>query len=127
MPVTAAGASISLASAYRIQGDPRLPSQKKPPRGRRRPDPLAAHFKTHRAYADRSATIALVAIDKDLDDSSARCSKPAKYPALRKLLGAVLIDPTQIHFASSLFLIEDATRSESQSLTSSEPARFRCA
>jgi transposase InsO family protein len=45
-PVAAAGASISIASAYRIQGDPRLPSQKKPPRGRRRPDPLAAYFDT---------------------------------------------------------------------------------
>jgi transposase InsO family protein len=45
-PVAAAGASISIASAYRIQSDPRLPSQKKPPRGRRRPDPLAAYFDT---------------------------------------------------------------------------------
>jgi len=27
--------------AYRIETDPRLPSQKKAPRGRRRPDPLA--------------------------------------------------------------------------------------
>jgi transposase InsO family protein len=45
-PVAAAGASLSIASAYRIQGDPRLPSQKKPPRGRRRPDPLAAYFDT---------------------------------------------------------------------------------
>jgi hypothetical protein len=41
-PVAAAGASISLASVCRIRSDLRLPSQKKPPRGRRRPDPLAA-------------------------------------------------------------------------------------
>ena len=40
----AAGASISVASAYRIESDPRLPSQKKPPRGRRRPDPLESIF-----------------------------------------------------------------------------------
>ena len=40
----AARAAISVASAYRIEGDPRLPSQKKPPRGRRRPDPLADIF-----------------------------------------------------------------------------------
>jgi hypothetical protein len=40
----AARAAISVASAYRIEGDPRLPSQKTPPRGRRRPDPLADIF-----------------------------------------------------------------------------------
>jgi hypothetical protein len=38
--VAAACAAIRVASAYRIEGDPRLPSQKKAPRGRRRPDPL---------------------------------------------------------------------------------------
>lgn len=40
----AAGAAISVASAYRIENDPRLPSQKTPPRGRRRPDPLESIF-----------------------------------------------------------------------------------
>jgi hypothetical protein len=39
--IVAARAGFSSASAYRIEGDPRLPSQKKTPRGRRRPDPLA--------------------------------------------------------------------------------------
>ena len=42
--VAAAKASISMATAYRIEKDPRLPSQKKAPRGRRRPDPLADIF-----------------------------------------------------------------------------------
>ena len=42
--VAAAKASISAATAYRIEKDPRLPSQKKAPRGRRRPDPLAGLF-----------------------------------------------------------------------------------
>jgi len=42
--MAAACAAISVASAYRIEGDPRLPSQKKPPRGRRRPDPLESIF-----------------------------------------------------------------------------------
>ncbi len=42
--VAAAKASISVASAYRIEADPRLPSQKKGTRGRRRPDPLADIF-----------------------------------------------------------------------------------
>jgi hypothetical protein len=42
-PTTAAAkAGFSAASAYRIEQDPRLPSQKKAPRGRRRRDPLAA-------------------------------------------------------------------------------------
>ena len=39
--IAAAKAGFSRATAYRIEADPRLPSQKKPPRDRRRPDPLA--------------------------------------------------------------------------------------
>jgi hypothetical protein len=39
--LAAAKAGFSAATAYRIEADPRLPSQKKKPRGRRRPDPLA--------------------------------------------------------------------------------------
>lgn len=42
--IAAAKASISLAAAYRIDKDPRLPSLKKVPRGRRRPDPLGSIF-----------------------------------------------------------------------------------
>jgi hypothetical protein len=44
--VTAAAskAAISVATAYRIEQDPRLPSQKQTPRERRRPDPLADVF-----------------------------------------------------------------------------------
>jgi hypothetical protein len=42
--VAAAKASINLATGYCIEQDPRLPSQKKAPRGRRRPDPLADIF-----------------------------------------------------------------------------------
>lgn len=44
LPVAAAQAGISVATAYRIQSDPRLPSQKSAPRGRRRPDPLQDVF-----------------------------------------------------------------------------------
>src|SRR5215470_13318876 len=40
-PTAAAKAGFSTAIACRIASDPRLPSQKKAPRGRRRPDPLA--------------------------------------------------------------------------------------
>jgi hypothetical protein len=44
--VAAAKASISRATAYRIEKDARLPSQSKPPRDRRRPDPLEHIFDT---------------------------------------------------------------------------------
>ena len=43
-PVAAAKAGISQATGYRLQADPTLPSQKKTPRNRRRPDPLADIF-----------------------------------------------------------------------------------
>ena len=39
--IAAAKAGFSTATAYRIEADPWLPSQKRKPRGRRRPDPLA--------------------------------------------------------------------------------------
>jgi transposase InsO family protein len=42
--VAAAKAGFSQATAYRINEDPRLPSQRQPVRGRRRPDPLADIF-----------------------------------------------------------------------------------
>jgi hypothetical protein len=35
---------LSVATAYRIENDARLPSQKALPRGRRRPDPLVDIF-----------------------------------------------------------------------------------
>ena len=38
--IAAAKAGFSTATAYRLEADSRLPSQKKQPRGRRRPDPL---------------------------------------------------------------------------------------
>src|SRR5258706_1745026 len=40
----AAKAGFSTATAYRIEADPRLPSQKKEPRSRRRQDPLAPYW-----------------------------------------------------------------------------------
>src|SRR5215470_10060074 len=40
--IAAAKAGFSTATAYRLEQDPRLPSQKKAPRERRRRDPLAA-------------------------------------------------------------------------------------
>jgi hypothetical protein len=44
--VAAAKAGISRATGFRVDADPRLPSQKKAPRARRRPDPLAAIWET---------------------------------------------------------------------------------
>ena len=44
LPTAAAQAAISVASAYRIEHDPPLPSTKKAHRERRRPDPLANIF-----------------------------------------------------------------------------------
>lgn len=38
--IAAAKAGFSTATAYRLENDPRLPSQKIAPRGSRRPDPL---------------------------------------------------------------------------------------
>ena len=58
--VAAAKASISTATAYRIENDPRLPSQKTAPRGRRRPDPLAAIFESEivpMLRADRKSVV----------------------------------------------------------------------
>src|SRR5512146_1889316 len=43
-PVAAAKSGFSAATAYRFENDLRLPSQKKAPRSRRRPDPLAEVF-----------------------------------------------------------------------------------
>ena len=40
----AAKAGFSTSTAYRIEDDPRLPSQKAAPRDRRRPDPLAPYW-----------------------------------------------------------------------------------
>ena len=42
VPIAAARAGFSTATAYRIEGDPRPPSSRITPRGRRRADPLAA-------------------------------------------------------------------------------------
>ena len=44
LPAAAAQSAISVATAYRIQRDPRLPSDKEAPRERRRPDPLLDIF-----------------------------------------------------------------------------------
>lgn len=54
--VAAARAGMSRATGYRISEDPTLPSQKKGPRGRRRPDPLEAIFESEVVPLLRSAS-----------------------------------------------------------------------
>jgi len=51
----AAKAGMSRATGYRIASAPRLPSQDKEPRGRRRPDPLGQIFETEVVPLLRSA------------------------------------------------------------------------
>lgn len=46
VPVAAARAGFSAATGYRIAAAPQLPSHRRSPRGRRRPDPLATIFET---------------------------------------------------------------------------------
>ena len=53
--VAAAKASFSTASAYRIEEDPRLPSQTPSPRSRRRADPLSGIFEEEVVPLLRSA------------------------------------------------------------------------
>jgi hypothetical protein len=60
--IAAAKAGFSAASAYRIEQDPRPPSQKKAPRGRRRCDPLAFD-----PCADRVAILACRQFHRDQD------------------------------------------------------------
>lgn len=67
IPVAAAKAGISQATGYRLQADPTLPSQKKTPRSRRRPDPLADIFDTEVVPLLRSSPgIRPVAVDEEL-------------------------------------------------------------
>ena len=56
--IAAAKAGFSTATAYRIEHDPRLPSQKKAPRGRRRRDP-ADHYGSQKASEAPDPTVPL--------------------------------------------------------------------
>jgi hypothetical protein len=63
----AAKAGFSTASAYRIEADPRLPSQRKKPRGRRRPDPLAGVWESEiMPLLEATPAIRAVAIFEEL-------------------------------------------------------------
>ncbi len=82
LPAAAAQAGISVASAYRIEHDPRLPSEKKIARGRRRPDPLAEIFEAEAVPLLRAAPgIRPVAIFDEL-----RRRHPEFAPGVRRTL-----------------------------------------
>jgi len=82
LAAAAAQAGISVASAYRLQRDPRLPSTKKPHRGRRRPDPLVDLFEAEVVPLLQSAPgIRPVAIFDEL-----RRRHPELDPGVRRTL-----------------------------------------
>ena len=64
--IAAAKAGFSTATAYRIEADPWLPSQKKKPRGRRRPDPLAGVWDSEIVPMLKAPGIRAVAIFEEI-------------------------------------------------------------
>ncbi len=80
--VASAKAGFSRATAYRIEGDPRLPSQKLQERGRRRPDPLA-EFWDAEILPILKATPGIRAIAV-LDENRRR--HPEIHPGIRRML-----------------------------------------
>jgi hypothetical protein len=71
--VAAAKAGFSTATAYRIEIDPRLPSQKTTPRGRRRPDAALRHMSSALArLADGGRLVAITGANLSPDNPSLR-------------------------------------------------------
>src|SRR3546814_8800522 len=72
----AACAAFSTATAYRLEQDAQLPSQKKAPRGRRRPDPLADIFDSEVVPLLESAPgIRAVAVFEDMQSKEENTSE----------------------------------------------------
>ena len=80
--VAAAKAGFSTATAYRIEADPRLPSQKQKKRGRRRPDPLAGIWEGEiMAMLQAAPAIRAVAVFEEI------CRRhPEMAPGVRRTL-----------------------------------------
>jgi transposase InsO family protein len=80
--IAAAKAGFSTATAYRIEADPRLPSQKKKRRGRRRPDPLAGVWDSEiMPMLEAAPGIRAVAVFEEI------CRRdPAISPGIRRTL-----------------------------------------
>ena len=87
--IAAAKAGFSTATAYRIETDPRLPSQKKTPRGRRRPDPLAGVWDSEIVpMLEAAPGIRAVAVFEEV------CRRdPAISPGIRRTLERVRHGP----------------------------------
>lgn len=80
--VAAAKAAFSPSTAYRIEQDPRLPSHKKIPRTRRRPDPLAGIFDEEVVpILEASPGLRAVAIFEEI-----RWRHPELNPGIRRTL-----------------------------------------
>jgi len=78
----AAKAGFSTASGYRIEADPRLPSLKRAPRGRRRPDPLAEFWQSEIVpILERAPGIRAIAVLEEL-----RRRHPELNPNVRRTL-----------------------------------------
>jgi transposase InsO family protein len=80
--IAAAKAGFSTATAYRIEADPRLPSQKKKRRGRRRADPLAGVWDSEiMPMLEAAPGIRAVAVFEEI------CRRdPAISPGIRRTL-----------------------------------------
>ena len=68
--ISGAKAGFSTATAYRLEKDPRLPSQKKTRRERRRPDPLADVWGNEAAKSTLSIAPATGSLFRVLDDTA---------------------------------------------------------
>lgn len=89
----AAKAGFSTATAYRIEQDPRLPSQKKPPRERRRPDPLAEIFEAEVVPLLKGAPgVRPVAVFEEI-----RRRHPELAPGVRRTLERRIRDWRAVH------------------------------
>lgn len=88
VPVAAAKAGFSQATAYRINEDPRLPSQRQPVRGRRRPDPLADIFDSEVVPLLKAAPgLRVVAIYDEM-----RLRHPDLDPGIRRTMERRIVD-----------------------------------
>lgn len=91
--IAATKAGFSPATAYRIEGDTRLPSQKKAPRGRRRSDPLEGIFdKDVVPLLERAPGIRPVAVYEEL-----LRLHPTLHPGVRRTLERRIRDWKALH------------------------------
>jgi hypothetical protein len=89
----AAKAGFSTATAYRLEADPRLPSQKQQPRGRRRPDPLAPYWDAEVVPMLKAAPgIRVIGVLQEL-----RRRHPELHPNIRRTLERRILGWRALH------------------------------